>query len=55
MGSGIEERIRALLADQIGDELGSDLRRVELNGVTIVELRVERMVLVIDGERRDKS
>lgn len=55
MGSGIEERIRALLATHLGEEGSAENRRVELNGVTIVELRVERMVVVIDEEHRDKS
>lgn len=55
MGSGIEERIRALLATHLGEESGTENRRVELSGVTIVELHVERMVVVIDEERRDES
>ncbi|MDD2991719.1 MAG: hypothetical protein PHI64_22535 [Zoogloea sp.] len=55
MGSGIEERIRALLSTHLGEDSGTESRRVELSGVTIVELHVERMVVVIDDEPRDKS
>ena len=55
MGSGIEERIRELLSTHLGEDSSTENRRVELSGVTIVELHVERMVVVIDDERRDKS
>lgn len=55
MGSGIEERIRELLAAQIGGDSATDCRRVELNGVTIVELRVERMVVVVDNGAPEKA
>ncbi len=51
MGSGIEERLRELLAAHLSNDDGTERRRVELSGVTIVELRVEKMVVVVeDGE-----
>ena len=48
MGSGIEERIRELLAGTIGHTEPVEPRRVELAGVTIVEVKVERLVVVVD-------
>lgn len=55
MGSGIEERIRALLSTHLGEESGTENRRVELSGVTIVELRVDKMVVVVEDGGQDKA
>ena len=48
MESGIEARIRELLANAIGKFGRVEPHRLELNGVTIVEVRVERLVVVVD-------
>lgn len=48
MGSGIEERIRELLASTIGESSPVEPRRVEMAGVTIIEVKVERLVVVLD-------
>lgn len=55
MGSGIEERIRELLVMHLGEESGAENRRVELSGVTIVELRVDKMVVVVEDGGQDKA
>jgi hypothetical protein len=55
MESGLEQRIRDLLTGHIGQDGSAEVNRVELNGVTLVELRVERLVLVVDGKKADAA
>lgn len=54
MGSGIEERIRELLATELLSDFPGDMPRVELSGVT-VELRVERVVVVLGAGQSKES
>lgn len=55
MESEFEKRIRDLLAGQIGRGGGAEPSRIEMSGVTIVEVRVERMVLVVDPAKDDAA
>lgn len=48
MESGIEARIRELLASTIGKSAPVEPRRVEMAGVTIIEVKVEQLVVVLD-------
>lgn len=54
MDVDIERRIHELLAGKVSREDGTPCR-IELTGVSVCEWSVERMVVVIDEERRDES
>lgn len=53
MESGIEERIRELLAGELRTAVPESAPRIELSGVTL-ELRVERVVVVLGQNNEER-